>query len=52
MRRTALADTTPLFDTLVAAVSIRLALPVSTYDAHFDVLRAARWYPDTTRREP
>lgn len=41
-----------LFDTLLAAVSNRLALPVWTYDAHFDVLRGVRWYPDPARREP
>lgn len=41
-----------LFDALLAAVSIRLALPVWAYNAHFDILRVARWYPDTARREP
>ena len=39
-----------LFDTLLAAVSSRLALPVWTYDAHFDVVRADRWYATGTGR--
>ncbi len=39
-----------LFDTLLAAVGSRLALPVWTYDAHFDVLRADRWYATGTGR--
>jgi predicted nucleic acid-binding protein len=40
-----------LFDALLAAVSSRLALPVWTYDAHFDVLRVTRWYADAAQRE-
>jgi predicted nucleic acid-binding protein len=33
-----------LFDALLAITSTRLAASVWTYDAHFDVLRADRWY--------
>lgn len=32
-----------LFDALVAAVGIRTALPVWTYDHHFDILRVPVW---------
>ena len=32
-----------LFDTVVAAVSLRLGLPVWTLDHHFDVLRVPVW---------
>ena len=32
-------------DGLLAAVSQRLQSPVWTYDHHFDILGAARWYP-------
>lgn len=39
-----------LFDTLLTVVSKRLAAAVWTYDAHFDVLRADRWYPSGTER--
>jgi len=34
-----------LFDTLLFAVSDRLSMPVWTYDRHFDILGADRWYP-------
>jgi predicted nucleic acid-binding protein len=34
-----------VFDTLLCAVSARLSLPVWTYDHHFDVLGATRWFP-------
>jgi predicted nucleic acid-binding protein len=34
-----------LFDTLLYAVSDRLALPIWTYDHHFDILGARRWHP-------
>jgi predicted nucleic acid-binding protein len=33
-----------LFDAVVVAVSQRLDVPVWTYDFHFDVLGAHRWY--------
>lgn len=39
-----------LFDALLAAVSTRLAAAVWTYDVHFDVLRADRWYATDTER--
>jgi len=32
-----------LFDATVAAMAIRLGLPVWTYDHHFDLMRAAVW---------
>jgi predicted nucleic acid-binding protein len=32
-----------LFDGLVATLAVRLALPVWTYDHHFDVMRFAVW---------
>jgi uncharacterized protein len=35
-----------LYDTTVAAMSSRLQLPIWTYDFHFDILRANRWYPE------
>ena len=35
-----------LYDTTVAAMSARLQLPIWTYDFHFDILRANRWYPE------
>lgn len=34
-----------LFDTLLYAVSDRLSIPIWTYDHHFDILGASRWYP-------
>jgi predicted nucleic acid-binding protein len=34
-----------LFDTLLYAVSEQLAIPIWTYDHHFDILRANRWQP-------
>lgn len=37
-----------LFDALLAIVSKRLAATVWTYDAHFDILRADRWYATGT----
>jgi predicted nucleic acid-binding protein len=37
-----------LFDALLAIASTRLAASVWTYDAHFDVLRADRWYATGT----
>ena len=33
-----------LFDALLAITSTRLAASVWTYDTHFDVVRADRWY--------
>lgn len=39
-----------LFDALLALTSTRLAASVWTYDAHFDVLRADRWYATGTGR--
>lgn len=39
-----------LFDALLAIVSKRLATAVWTYDAHFDMLRADRWYATGTER--
>lgn len=39
-----------LFDALLAITSTRLAARVWTYDAHFDVLRADRWYATGTGR--
>lgn len=39
-----------LFDALLAVVSDRLAAAVWTYDAHFDMLRAARWHATGTER--
>jgi uncharacterized protein len=35
-----------LHDALLAALSERLDLPIWTYDFHFDLLRANRWYPE------
>ena len=32
-----------LFDGLLASLSMRLALPIWTYDHHFDLLRVAVW---------
>jgi predicted nucleic acid-binding protein len=37
-----------LFDALLAVVGERLAASVWTYDAHFDMLRADRWYATGT----
>jgi predicted nucleic acid-binding protein len=34
-----------LVDALIAAVGRRLVLPIWTYDHHFDILGAQRWYP-------
>jgi predicted nucleic acid-binding protein len=39
-----------LFDALLAIVSTRLAATIWTYDAHFDILRADRWYATGTGR--
>ncbi len=39
-----------LFDALLAIASTRLVASVWTYDAHFDVLRADRWYATGTGR--
>lgn len=39
-----------LFDALLAVVGRRLAAAVWSYDAHFDVLRADRWYASGTGR--
>ncbi len=36
-----------LFDALLATVSIRSNLRIWTYDHHFDILGAERWYPGT-----
>jgi len=36
-----------LFDALLATVSVRSRLNVWTYDHHFDILGATRWYPGT-----
>jgi predicted nucleic acid-binding protein len=37
-----------LFDALLAVASKRLTAMVWTYDAHFDMLRAERWYTSGT----
>lgn len=37
-----------LFDALLAIVGKRLVAAIWTYDAHFDVLRADRWYATGT----
>ena len=34
-----------LFDALLLAVRDRLSLPIWTFDHHFDILGAPRWYP-------
>ena len=36
------------FDAVLYVVSEQRGLPVWTYDHHFDVLRANRWYSDVT----
>ncbi len=39
-----------LFDALLTITSTRLAASVWTYDTHFDVVRADRWYATGTGR--
>lgn len=34
-----------LFDAVLASFAIRSHLPIWTYDHHFDILGAERWYP-------
>lgn len=36
-----------LSDAVLAGLSMRLALPVWSYDHHFDVLRVPRWTPES-----
>lgn len=34
-----------VFDAVTAAVCVRMASPVWTYDHHFDVMRVPFWHP-------
>jgi hypothetical protein len=34
-----------LVDSISHVMSRRLGIPIWTYDHHFDILRAERWYP-------
>lgn len=36
-----------LFDALLYSMSVRLGEPVWSYDHHFDILRARRWYGES-----